>query len=192
MCVEKKKQDKRERIFNAALDLISKKGFHRTTTQLISKKANVGMGTLYRYFSSKEKLIIELYRHLYVLKNTIMSENLLGKSYEEQFISSANCLFHFYLKHQNIFLYLEQFRYSPYSAGMPQEELNSPSHKKFSDFLIKGIQNKKIIKMPLDQLMALIHGPIVSLIRQFKSKQQKLSDETITIFLQSVWNSIKI
>ncbi len=56
------KQSTKERIFEAALEVFSQKGFHTATTDEIAERAGVGKGTLYRYFETKEKLFAELVR----------------------------------------------------------------------------------------------------------------------------------
>ncbi len=52
----------RDRIFEAALEIFSVKGFHTATTDEIAERAGVGKGTLYRHFETKEKLFGELVR----------------------------------------------------------------------------------------------------------------------------------
>ena len=56
--------DKRTDILNATLTLVSEKGFHGTPTSMIAREADVGTGTIYRYFDNKEDLIDQLYKHL--------------------------------------------------------------------------------------------------------------------------------
>ena len=53
----------RERLLHAALDLYTTVGFLRTTTPVLSKRARVAEGTIYRHFKSKEHLLNEAYRH---------------------------------------------------------------------------------------------------------------------------------
>ena len=45
-------------------ELLREHGFHGTPISLIADKANVGTGTIYRYFESKEKLINELFTEI--------------------------------------------------------------------------------------------------------------------------------
>ena len=46
----------KERILAAALKIFGEKGYHPATMAEIAEEANVGKGTLYWYFSSKEEL----------------------------------------------------------------------------------------------------------------------------------------
>lgn len=51
-----------ERILDAALEVFSEFGFHHATVDEIAERADVGKGTLYRYFANKETLFNELVR----------------------------------------------------------------------------------------------------------------------------------
>jgi AcrR family transcriptional regulator len=55
-------KETREKILEAGLRLFSKKGFLGTTTKEIAKKAGVAELTLFRHFSSKERLFEEMVR----------------------------------------------------------------------------------------------------------------------------------
>ncbi|HEV8542127.1 MAG TPA: TetR/AcrR family transcriptional regulator [Verrucomicrobiae bacterium] len=55
---QKKKDQTRARILRVALDLFSSRGFYRTTTRQISRKAGIAEGTLFNYFATKEDLAL--------------------------------------------------------------------------------------------------------------------------------------
>ena len=55
--VENKEKTKRA-ILSAALALFADKGFYRTTTKAISRKAGIAEGTLFNYFQTKEDLAL--------------------------------------------------------------------------------------------------------------------------------------
>src|SRR5215472_10420569 len=48
----------RERLFRAALDQFAKKGFAVTTVEDITEAADVGKGTFFNYFPSKDHILI--------------------------------------------------------------------------------------------------------------------------------------
>ncbi len=67
-------KDTREKILDAGLKLFSKKGFLGATTKEIAKKAGVAELTLFRHFSSKDKLfeeMIQSYSFLPALKDLL-------------------------------------------------------------------------------------------------------------------------
>lgn len=54
---ERKKEETRERIFRAAVELFRVKGFEATTVDEITEKADVGKGTFFNYFPRKEAVL---------------------------------------------------------------------------------------------------------------------------------------
>ena len=66
--IEKKRRktdgpdDKRARLLDAALDLFETRGFDGVAVPEIAAQAGVAVGTVYRYFETKEALVNALYR----------------------------------------------------------------------------------------------------------------------------------
>ena len=54
-------QDKRNRIFTAAAELFTERGYEAVTTQQISDRADIAAGTLFRYATSKGDLLLMVY-----------------------------------------------------------------------------------------------------------------------------------
>src|SRR6202521_5191424 len=48
----------RERLFRAALDLFARRGFAETTVEDITEAADVGKGTFFNYFPSKDHILL--------------------------------------------------------------------------------------------------------------------------------------
>ena len=65
------KSDKRTRIINAALTVFSRDGFQNSKIEDIARTADIGKGTLYEYFSSKDELFLEVF--------TSFKESVLSK-----------------------------------------------------------------------------------------------------------------
>lgn len=55
---QRRSAELRERLFRAALDLFAEKGFAETTVEDITNKADVGKGTFFNYFPSKDHILI--------------------------------------------------------------------------------------------------------------------------------------
>lgn len=55
---QRRSAETRERLFRAALDLFSKKGFLETTVEDITEAADVGKGTFFNYFPSKDHILL--------------------------------------------------------------------------------------------------------------------------------------
>src|SRR6266576_2358827 len=55
---QRRSADIRERLFRAALDLFAQKGFAETTVEDITEAADVGKGTFFNYFPSKDHILL--------------------------------------------------------------------------------------------------------------------------------------
>ncbi len=53
--------DKRERILDAAVRVLARRGFHATRVSEVAKAAGVADGTIYLYFDSKDELLVSLF-----------------------------------------------------------------------------------------------------------------------------------
>ncbi|MGH9717276.1 MAG: TetR/AcrR family transcriptional regulator [Candidatus Acidiferrales bacterium] len=54
---ERRRVETRERLFRAALDLFARRGFLETTVEAITEAADVGKGTFFNYFPTKEHVL---------------------------------------------------------------------------------------------------------------------------------------
>src|SRR5437868_15429629 len=58
VCRQRRSADIRERLFRAALQLFAQKGFAETTVADITEAADVGKGTFFNYFPSKDHILL--------------------------------------------------------------------------------------------------------------------------------------
>lgn len=79
------KDSTEERILKATLQLISERGYLGATTKEIARKAKVSEVTLFRHFSTKERLFEEVlnrYSFLPRLRNTLLDVDKISKGFE--------------------------------------------------------------------------------------------------------------
>lgn len=69
------KEEIRERIVKAALDLFQTKGFDATTTKAIAKKARIAEGTVFNYFKSKDDIALYFFEQEVDQAMTAVREN---------------------------------------------------------------------------------------------------------------------
>src|SRR5713226_9722709 len=62
--ISQKALSTRQRILDTALGLFATKGYEKTTMREIAAEAGCSLGLAYRYFRSKEELVLSLYRRL--------------------------------------------------------------------------------------------------------------------------------
>src|SRR5262245_48125757 len=104
------KSSKRDDILNATLRLIVRHDLENTSMDMIAKEAQVGMGTIYNYFPSKEVLVNELYRRLQCESaGASMQGYSESAPLREQFVRLLRNKFHFYLDNPETFQVLQQY-----------------------------------------------------------------------------------
>ncbi len=57
------RNDKYERILEAAIKVFAEQGFYQSTVSQIAKEAGVADGTIYLYFKNKDDILIQFFRH---------------------------------------------------------------------------------------------------------------------------------
>ena len=62
---QKRSIEKKQRIKDAAMKLMSEKGYYKTSSNEIAKEAGVSIGTFYSYFADKKALYAELVADIY-------------------------------------------------------------------------------------------------------------------------------
>ncbi len=181
-----KKLDKRSEIIKAALDLIVEYGFHGTSMAMVAKKAEVGAGTIYHYFESKEALIKELYQEL--------EEKVMVTLWEENPISNLwTALLKYFIAHPLYFRYIEQYHNSPYGVSLRREKILSKTDDRgiFKNLFEEGITQQAIKDLPLSMLYALAFGPLVALARDHTLGFVILDDTLIAQIVEACWDGIK-
>ncbi|MGZ3535399.1 MAG: TetR/AcrR family transcriptional regulator [Thermodesulfobacteriota bacterium] len=189
-----KKQDKRSDIIGAALDLIVERGFHGTSMAMVAEKADVGAGTIYHYFESKEALIKELYQELEEKVTVMLWEgNPISMPIRERFIHLWTVLLKYFIAHPLYFRYMQQYHNSPYGVSLRREKMLSKVDDRdiFKKLFEEGISQQTIKDLPLSMLSALAFGPLVSMARDHTLGFTTLDDPLIAETVQACWHGIK-
>ena len=113
---------KRDDILAATLDLISEEGLQSATFSKIFKRANVGSGTVYHYFRSKEELVGALYTQTVGQFSDALLEDYDASgsvfSCFKQLLTNMAC---FAYSRQKELWFLENYAHSPYIAAEIRE-----------------------------------------------------------------------
>lgn len=188
------KNDKREEIVRAALELIAEHGFHGAPMAMIANRAGVGAGTIYRYFENKDVMITELFREFEershpVIKNGYVPENPIC----ERFIHLCTALMRYFIDNPLDFRFIEQFFNSPYGIAHRRDKLLGTKEgcDVFKDLFESGIRQEAMKDLPLVILFDLAFGPILAVARDHILGFIKLDDELIAKSVEACWDAIK-
>ncbi len=148
---QKLKDEVKDRIVNAALDLILESGFNNADMRSIAKKAGITHGNLYRYFKSKDDLISYITQPLIESMNEVLTYQTSGtlKIYDENI---------------NDFIKLE----SQNSTQTIFENLGVIVFETVRTFYAKGKQNPKAMKVVLQN--NIIRDNIISWLKSIGAK----------------------
>ena len=185
------KLDKRTLILECTLNLISEQGFHGTPISMIAQRAGIGAGTIYRYFANKEELINELFKDIKrdIIRAMLNNYREEG-TYEERFMHLWKNMVYYFMEHPKEFQFIEQHRYAPYVSNLTREEsfmILSP----IMMFFIESKRAKAMKDLPLYTIIALLYGPIVSLLKQHIDNNQNLSNDRINQAAEACWDAVK-
>lgn len=190
------KEDKREAILQATLELVAEKGFHDAPCSLIAERAGVAAGTIYRYFENKDVLINELYQGLEAKINAALLEGYtLEMPFRERFIHLVGGLLRFFITHPEEFRYIEQFHNSPYGVAFRRDRMLGQAENEgcgiYCDLFKQGVAQQVIKDLPLVLLFDLAFGPTISVARNHILGFIQLDDELIRLLAEACWDAMK-
>jgi AcrR family transcriptional regulator len=189
------KEDKREAILQATLELMVEHGFHDAPCSLIAERAGVAAGTIYRYFESKDVLINALYRVIEErMQGFIMQGYTADASFRERFLHLGTTLLRYFVEHPLDFRYIEQFHNSPYGVAVRRDKLlgnREGGCNAFRELFEQGLAHQVLKDFPLVLLFDLAFGPIVTVARDhilgFVSLDAPMAEKTI----EACWDAVR-
>ena len=158
---------------------------------LIAKHANVGMGTIYNYFPSKEELITELFR---TLRIALYTDVFIGYPNEapirERFFHIWRRLCRYYLAHPKEFVFLERYAYSPF---IDQSRVNEVEVMVLPIVqLFEQAKQQQIVKdIPLNVFIPLVTGSLTSIIRSHIVGMITIDTELLEMTLNMCWDAVR-
>lgn len=186
--------DKRSEIVRAARELITENGFHGAPMSMIAAHANVGAGTIYRYFENKDVLITELYKDLEErMYPVILKGYASDRPIRERFLHLGTALLRHFIESPLDFRYLEQFHNSPYGTEFRRDKILGKMEgcDVFRDLFEDGISRQVVKELPLVILFDLAFGPILAVARDHILGFVMLDELLITRTIEACWDGIK-
>ena len=101
--------DKKKKIMAAAARVFSEKGFHQARMEEVAQAAEVGKGTVYEYFSSKQDLFAQMFQTGFQIYQQTLEQALRPEmTVREKLEIVALLHLEFILQHQDIGLVMKQ------------------------------------------------------------------------------------
>ena len=194
------RDDKRELLLQATLELVAKQGFHGAPCAAIAEQAGVAAGTIYRYFENKDVLIVALYIELEGrITARLMDGYVADRPISDRFMHLAIGILDYFITHPLEFKYIEQFHNSPYGTDFRRDKLlgNTESNDSsckcdiYKQLFTEGVELQVIKDLPMPVLFDLAFGPIVSVARNHILGFIQLDDTLIHQIASACWDSLK-
>jgi len=147
---ERKKADVRRRILTAAMHLFSTRGLENTTVEQVADAADIGKGTIYNYFSTKEDIVVAFMAELEARVQAKVSSCAAAKAPLHEILAEF-VRFQFQMKRPyhrfarvfmaQMFAHTDQFL--PYMVEM-QKAIDPPLEGFFTSLQERGLLRKDV------------------------------------------------
>lgn len=187
------KDDKRCAVIHAALDLVAEHGFHGAPMAAVAERADVAAGTIYRYFESKDALILETFRFLEdMLYDVVMERYPEGGTVRERYLHVGGTLMRYLVGSPREFRFIEQFQNSPYGAHRRREKMLGKGDRNLVlDLFEEGKKDGIVKDLPVPVLLALAFGPLMQICRDAALGFVTLDDRLLADSVESCWDAVR-
>lgn len=181
-------QSRAEAVLAAALKLFTERGYEATSVPQIATAAGVGVGTIYRYFASKEVLVNELFRTwkgrlLEALRGALAGDG----GVRERFDAVWAALVQFQRANPAAFAFLEMHYHGGYLDEGSQAVVAEVNNL-IAQFVAAGERELKALPAPL--LAAIVFGAFVGLVKAAEAGEIVLDPSTVAAAGLCCWEAV--
>lgn len=184
--------DKREAILAAVLRLISKNGFHGTAMSMVAREAGVSAGSIYHYFTSKDEMIVELYKEIKRKSSEAQLAHLdPSQPLRAQIRQLWGDMIRYFFEHPEETAFLNQFCTSPYLTP----EVEAAVHEYYAPIIAchERAKQELIIKdLPHGVYGTLAVDVPAALVRRQANGQLLLTAELVEEVIESLWQAVRL
>jgi len=137
------KIDKKNRIIEAAVMVFAQKGYASATVADIAARAEIGKGTIYEYFASKEDLFFAVFEWFKMQTGAAVKVNIayLGGSAAKRLQALSDSLMGMWAKIEDVFTLTMEF-WAASSSSQMQDRFKESFRQMYQEF--RGIVNSLI------------------------------------------------
>ncbi|HEY9760390.1 MAG TPA: TetR/AcrR family transcriptional regulator [Oculatellaceae cyanobacterium] len=155
------KQDRREEILQAMLELVVERGINDAPMSELSKRSGASAGIIYHYFSSKDDIINQLYCSIKSRMLNSLAIDIAGEmSIKQAFLSVWKNAYNFYRSHPSETKFLSQYENLPCydQSTKPDAFVEDPNYHLLTKFFKCKKDGGMLKDLPLEVLAELTVG----------------------------------
>lgn len=176
----------RQKLLKATMELVNEFGLHNTPTSKIAKAAGFSEATIYKNFSSKDELIIEVYLEIKADLNQAFSVGVDHSiAFEERTKKALTNYLNYFLSHPDELMYFLQFSNSFYMNKVVHE-MGKTKLEYVNQYITENIEKGYIKNMPFAFYEAFVNAPILEVARACHMGGLEISDELTEMVIANV------
>ncbi len=189
--IARKKEDKRNRLLDAAYSLFTEKGVSSTTIAEICTEASIAKGTFYLYFTDKEDILRTLTKRisLNILKTTYEQVKDLQIQFEEKVVIMAEFLLDLFQNDKDMLVVMKKDFIWPISEEeflLTSDETLSSIRHDIEEYASQVSLTEHQILVRLYALISMLCSiSYSSIIDQFPDTIESLKPEVLSMLKQS-------
>lgn len=186
----KQAKDKRAKLLDAALNLFETRGFDGVAVPEIAAKAGVAVGTVYRYFETKDALVNALYRQIKQnYNNAVLAPLAPGLPTREIFSTYWQRMAHFARENPRATRFMDLHHHGAY-LDEESRALSKTYAKAAEAFVRDGRRRGDIRDLDPVLVVALMWGAAAGLTKFSASGSLKFSETAANDMEEALWRAI--
>ncbi len=183
--------DKREMIIQASIALFAEYGFYGTQVPLIAERANVGVGTIYRYFQDKTELVNAAFQtcqqHILQVWNGLPNADLPVRQQFHEFWRRLAALL---TASPEMMQFLEFHNHAPYldEVSLETEQRSIAPLRLFFRRTIQEQMSKDVVE---DVLVLVFMGIFAGLVKEIGRKSDEELSQLEEVLENMCWEAIR-
>ncbi|MCA0987231.1 TetR/AcrR family transcriptional regulator [Guptibacillus algicola] len=184
-------ENKRDSVLCSALALFAERGFDATTIPMIANSANVGAGTIYRYFENKEVLGNTLFQNYVVtFMKTIEAHYSEEQSIRQQFHHLFRAMVLFTNENEHALYFIKKHSGAHFLNEESREDFVQLLNL-FRSFFETGKEQGVIRELPSEALIAIVYGAFLELQNLVRVGELVPDPELLSGVEESLWDSVR-
>ncbi|MCB9741743.1 MAG: TetR/AcrR family transcriptional regulator [Alphaproteobacteria bacterium] len=182
----------RARILDAALSLFAEQGFHGTSVPEIARRADVGAGSIYRHFESKEGLVNALYVQLKEgFYGTVAQVEAEKRDTRAQFRAMFTALMGWALSNPQGVVFLELHHHGDYIDPAVRARYAGRRHP-LDTLAERGVAEGLLKPLPLPAIQAAVQGVYMGWLRAAMLGEVVLDEAGMAAAEACAWDAVRI